>query len=262
MFDSINGVSLNDATREWDVERSTTQNTEYSYSAVSVETPSTDGYVVAGGTARAPAVTIAVITPPQHLDALLALMTAPNPMLGVYGMERSAAATVKSVSTRRARINERYVIVTGLYEIPGVYARDAVSSTSPALALGTTTVVGNVFDGISGIVADAIIRVKGSATGLRVTDGGGSWFSYSPNIPTGSYLRFYPETGKAYMTTSDSWSGGSDVSGAIDFNGPRGVFEITPHFTNPSNRTGELTVTTTARSGAFLEVRGRSAYLA
>ncbi|MFD5864352.1 hypothetical protein ACFWGP_05335 [Agromyces sp. NPDC127015] len=152
--------------------------------------------------------------------------------------------------------------LTVVGRLPRSYWRDKVETTSAAASLASASVVTNVFAGISAPVQDAIVRVKGSATGLRVTDGGGSWFEYPPNIPAANYLRFHLSTMRAYVTTTDTWTGGTEVTGDVDFNGPRGQFELTSYFSNPTSRVARLTVTTTARSGATIEVRGKAAYLA
>lgn len=120
----------------------------------------------------------------------------------------------------------------------------------------------DILSGISAPVQDAVIRVKGAATGIQITDQSGAWVTL-PDVAAGRWVRFEADTGRAFETTTDTWTGGTEVSGAVDFGGPRGVFEITPALTpgDPTSRVGRLTVTTASRSGAVVEVRGKSAHL-
>lgn len=109
--------------------------------------------------------------------------------------------------------------------------------------------------GLSAPVQDAVIRVAGPATNVRVTDSSGAWVSL-PDAAAGQWVRFEADTGRAYRTTESRWTGGVDVSGLVDFDGPRGVFEITPVMrSGPDDRAGVVTVT-----GGVVDVRGRSAH--
>jgi hypothetical protein len=80
----------------------------------------------------------------------------------------------------------------------------------------------------------------------------------------GSYLRFHSDTGRAYVTTTDAWTGGTEVTGQI-LNGPGPyLFEATPYFTtDPGARFARLTVTSDALASApAIEIRGKRAYVA
>lgn len=130
---------------------------------------------------------------------------------------------------------------------------------------GSTSTVfarSDILSGLSAPVQDAVIRVKGAATGIQVTDQSGAWVTL-PDVAAGRWVRFEADTGRAFETTTDTWTGGTEVSGAVDFGGPRGVFEITPALTpgDPTTRVGRLTVATASRTGAVIEVRGKSAHL-
>ncbi|WP_102193214.1 hypothetical protein [Microbacterium aurantiacum] len=139
-----------------------------------------------------------------------------------------------------------------------VYLWDATPDGSASAAWDRSSING----GLSAPVADAVIRVQGAAGGIQIVDSSGAWASL-PTVTAGQWVRFECATGRAFITTSDTWTGGTDVSGLVDFGGPRGVFEITPVLTpgDPSTRFGQVTVTTTSRSGASVAVRGRAAYL-
>ncbi len=116
---------------------------------------------------------------------------------------------------------------------------------------------------ISAPVGDAIIRVKGPATGIQITDSGGSWLRL-PDVTASQYVRFHMDTLEGFKTTTDTWVGGTDVSDEVDFNGGREIFEITPAMVNgdPGQRAGLLNVTTVTRgAGAQIQVRGKAAYI-
>lgn len=130
---------------------------------------------------------------------------------------------------------------------------------TPALALAPGNVTTTFWNGMSAPVQDAQIRVKGPATGVRVTDSGGSWLAM-PDTAAGQYTRFDMDSGRCYQTTTNVWSGGTEVSGLVDFGGPRGVFELIDKNSALSNRFASITVATTTTSGGTLEVRGRAAY--
>lgn len=116
--------------------------------------------------------------------------------------------------------------------------------------------------GLSAPVQDAVLRIKGPATGIQVTDSSGAWVVL-PDTPAGTWSRFEADTGRCFQTTTDTWTGGTEVSGSCDFGGPRGVFEIIPVMApgDPGSRSGQLTVATATRPGAVFEVRGKAAYL-
>lgn len=135
---------------------------------------------------------------------------------------------------------------------------DGIVNGSPS----THTVYASWDGGMSAPIQDGVVRVKGAASGIQLTDSSGAWLTL-PDIPAGEYVRFDMDTGRAWHTTTETWFGGTEVSGQVDFGGPRGVFEITPVMVggDPDSRKGVLTVTTVTRSGAEVAVRGKDARL-
>jgi len=132
----------------------------------------------------------------------------------------------------------------------------------PDQSSSTWTTYASWDGGLSAPVQDAVLRMKGPATGIQITDSSGAWVVL-PDTPAGTWTRFEADTGRCFQTTTDTWSGGTEVSGSCDFGGPRGVFEITPVMApgDPGSRSGQLTVATVTRTGAVFEVRGKAAYL-
>lgn len=161
-------------------------------------------------------------------------------------------------------------IIEGIYTGPGFHGAtpspDRLTSVAwdglPDQSSSTRVVYSSWDGGFSAPVQDAVIRVKGAATGIQVTDSSGAW-AILPDVPAGQWIRFETDTGRAYQTATDVWTGGIEVSGLVDFGGPRGVFEITPVMApgDPGSRSGQVTVTTASRTGAVIEVRGKAAYL-
>jgi len=197
-----------------------------------------------------------VRAPEASADALLALFDAEPLILGDVG--REAAVELLSATPEHRVVQRKFwYYVTALLRVNGVYWRDEDDTTTEPVNLAASTVV-TLLDGLTAPVDDAVLRVKGQATGLVVTDSGGTSLSYGAEIPAGSYMRYHCAARRAWLTATDTWEGGTEVTGNITSG--RHPLEIRPHFTDPSDRAGRLTVTTTARSGAQIEVRGRRAY--
>jgi hypothetical protein len=204
---------------------------------------------------------LVVQTPRVNRRALLALAKRGGVLTNLYD-PGDVVVEFASASSTGYGAAEGIVDVALTFRIPDAAAR-GVEVTSAAVALGVASVpVSGLFPGLSVDVQDAIVRVKGAVTGLQVTDSGGSWFTYGGSVTGASWLRFEAATGRAFVTATDTWSGGTEVSGAVDFGGPRGLFEISPTWgADPAVRDGRLTVATGTRSGASVQVRGRAAYL-
>lgn len=261
-FDTINGVALNDSTRRWTLHKTTTFHADQSASLERGEQPGRHGYTPLPGTEDAVSWKIAVIIPGADYETLATLVSAPTILLEDSASSRVATAKRASHGTRMQNsLGQSYIVFEAIFEIPGVFARDAAEDTTDAVAIGSASVVLELFEGISGYVDDAIVRVKGGVTGLRVADSGGTWFEYEVELLSSEWLRFDSRTGRAWKTTSDTWSGGTEVTGFID-NGPGDYpLLLTPFFTDPDDRVAKVTVTSTARTGTpSIQVRGRSAY--
>lgn len=262
---SVNGVPLENPTLGWSLLKPTKPLAELTWERPSLRGQSMDG-VLPGLPASlgAPVVVFVVQTSRTNYGALVALFADGGTITKTGDSTKSIAFEVLGTTYEALSAeSDSLIAVTFQARFPSVYWRDSNTVTSTAASLSSSVQVSGLLPGITGIVPDAVIRIKGQASGVQVTDSGGSWFTYSPNFPAGSYLRFECATGRAYVTTSDTWSGGTDVSGVVDFGGPRGVFELTPLLAagNPASRSARLTVTTATNSGATLQLRGRATYL-
>lgn len=212
------------------------------------------------GVLGAPTIMLVVQTPRVNRRALLALAKRGGVLTNLYD-PGDVVVEFASASSTGYGDADGVVDVALTFRVPEAAARGA-EQTSAAVALGTASVqVTGLLAGLTLEVQDAVIRVKGAVTGLQVTDSAGSWFTYGGAVAGTEWLRFEAGTGRAFKTTTDVWAGGTEVSGAIDFGGPRGLFEISPAWgSDPTVRDGRLTVTTGTRTGASIQVRGRPAY--
>jgi hypothetical protein len=260
---SVSGIALSNSQYGWVFREPSMPLSELVRQAQSLRVPGRDGVVTLPAAMDSPMLVLAVQTPREHLEDLYALFMQPAPVLSLtVASGRQVAMEYISASLVGFGAAAAFVDVTFVMRLNGVFWRDTSETTTTPVALGAASVVASVFSGMSAPVRDAIVRVKGDVTGLKVTDARGSFFSYPAALPAGSYLRFHSDTGRAFTTTTDVWTGGTEVTGLI-VNGPGPYFlELTPTFTDPSVRTGSLTVTTDTRGlSAQIEVRGKGAYL-
>lgn len=259
---SLNGVPFDNPTYGWIFRATSKPIAELSQALVSATRQGRHGVLsTAPGVLDAPSLALVVQTPRQHLRTLEAFVRAGGNLTSVHEAG-TAVVEFASLSPVGYGNADETLDVTILFRVPAAAARGALATTTAAALDAASVTVGNLFPGLSLEVQDALIIVKGAAAGLQVTDSAGSWFTYADAITAAQWLRFDLSTGRAFVTTSETWSGGTEVSGRVDFGGPRGLFEITPAWTgDPAQRAGVLTVATASRTGATVRVRGRSAYL-
>lgn len=202
--------------------------------------------------------TLVVQTPRRNYAALTGLLVGGSTLTREDQPGRSVTFEFLGASPEGRGPADEVITVTASIRLPGVFWRDR-DQTTPDVDLTAASVVFEPWR-MDGLVTDAILRVRGT-TGLEITSGT-AHIAYATQIPAGSYLRYHCATGRAYLTTSDTWSGGTEVSGSVDDDGPGEKFGIFPARISPLDWTARMTITTTARAtGARLEVRGRPAYL-
>lgn len=257
MTHAIDGIILEDEVRGWEVLAETEWSTSVSRALIDFNASGRDG-TPWGLRAKlgAPIIPLVMETPAPALPTLKMLlrkakMLTDSEAPGIHAMiEVSSITPVKLYSGRGGDDPDIYQ-VSALVRIPELWWVDDAVTTSPALSLNSADpVFAPVFPNLTGEVRDGMLRVLGSATGLRVEDPEGSFFTYAPNIPAGTYLRFESKTGRAFTTPSDVWIGGTDVTTNIRTGKPPYPFNITPSFTDPSTTSGRLKITTTARNSA------------
>ncbi len=257
----VNGVPLNNPAKGWVFRAGSVPYSAFEGDLGQVQTAGRDGYAPLPVTLGAPIWPLTVNVAPAGWVALQALLTQPRLVLtdasrpGLEVVGRFASSSVDRVFAR----NE-WVDVTYFVELTGAYWRDKLATTVSQPLTGASHVM-SVLPGMGAPVADAVLRLKGAASGVQVTDASGAWVTF-PVAPASTWTRFECATGRAFRTATDVWTGGDDVSGLVDFGGPRGVFEITHVMTgvDPDARAGRLTVASATRTGAVMEVRAKGAY--
>ena len=261
---SLNAVPLDNTDYGWVVLAESTPLSQHGRALTTLRFPGRDGVHPLTATFDPVPLSLLVETPREHLETLLALATTATVLTLTADSSRTAAVEFVAAPLDGTGDADAIVDVRLVFRLPGAFWRDTAETTIDAVALGGASVEVDLLEGLSAPVQDAIVRVAGACTGLRVTDDGtGSWFDYSGTLGASDYLRFESSSGRAWVTTSDVWTGGTEVSGAIDFDGPRGVFELGPVVDpiDPADRKATIVVTTATRSGASVRVRGRGAYL-
>ncbi|WP_402843802.1 hypothetical protein [Microbacterium sp. GXS0129] len=260
---AINNVPLQNATFGW-IERAPTE----PLSALvrrrrTMQVSGVDGVVPGlGSTMEAVVLRFVVQTPRENLETLNALFGDAGTLTQVGLANRSVAYETLSSTPLPLNVDgDEIVDMQYMIQLPRAFWRATGTVTSPATPLDASVTVTGLFPGLSAPVTDAIVRVKGESSGVRIVDSGGSWVSM-PALTASQYGRFHLDTGECFITTSNTWTGGTDASGLVDFGGIRGGFEFTPRLASgdPSDREARITVTAVTWPGATIEVRGRSAH--
>lgn len=257
----VGGISLDNPGRGWGVDDRTKTIPELTRALQSVAAQGRDGVISMGpGVVQAPIWPLYVRTTAEGREPLLALVQGSSELsLG----SKTLAYTVAGVSVVDDDFSSATSVVMFSLRLDGVFWRGGVATSAAASLSSSSVTAGGLLSGLSAPVQDALVRVKGAVSGLVVTDSAGAWFTYAGSVSTSQWLRFESDSGRAFITTSDTWVGGTDVSGDIDYGGPRGLFEIGPAWSaDPAERAGSLTVATSSRSGASIQVRGRAAFAA
>lgn len=265
---SINNIRLDNPTLGWKLMAPTEPLSALQVRRTVTERSGRDG-VFSGPASRGPVTLKFVVrTPKANREALLALFAS-----GVLEVREVGAAARVAYGELLSSTPEKHYPKADIYEdaflvrIPqGCWRGNQI--TTPVIDIGRQVTTFELFDGLSAPVQDAIVRIRGPVYIVSVIDSSGSRFWYGSTIPEGRYLRFHSDTSRSWITDTDTWSGGTEVSGAIGMNGPRDVFEITPRFPTPSDprvRNAQITVDwdypDMPASGAQIQVRGRPAYL-
>lgn len=261
----VNGIALDDDTRGWVCRDESRPLAQFDVELTSLQAAGRDG-VVPGLRRRqgAPTIMLMVETPEEHQQALRSLFTQKTLILTNPTKYPDLQAPVELVGRSPFGYGDADEVVelTVMLRIPELFWRDDTVTTSDAAALGSGSVQVEVMAGLSAPVRDALVRIKGGVTDLRVADADGSWFEYGAALANGHYLRFDSATGQAWDTNSDTWTGGTEVTGYISTGPGAYPLELTPQFTtDPDDRSALLTVTSDTRTGApTIEVRGQRAY--
>lgn len=261
----INGVNLNDPARGWKLVRGSIPASALEYATNSMDIAGRDGTFVFPTTRKSVSFTFTIKSSLDTRSDLLALMGSPVLTISPDKAERlnyRAAGRLLSSSVDEYHEALGWALDSFVVEVPEGCWRDATEVTTPKVAAATPTAQVLVLSDISAPVQDAMVRIQGPIENPEVQDSGGSFFTITGTVPEDNYLRFESASGRAWLTTTDTWVGGEELTGEVDFGGPRGIFEITPNFTNPAARTAKLTLLqSSASAGAGISIRAKNAYL-
>jgi len=260
---SVNDIPLDNKPMGWEFQSTSRPIARLTFERPSISTAGMDG-VPALLPARVPppVVMYVVKTRRATLETLIDLFASGHYITRSDMPTRQVDFELMDVVTDDPGFIGADVKVTFTVRYPGVYWMDKATTTTTAANLSSaSTVVGGLFSGTSAPIQEPMVRLRGAFTGLQVVDGGGSWFAYDGSVPSGSYLRVSVGSMRGWVTTSDVWTGGTEVSGNLDFGGPRSVFELQPVSSAPGSRAVSVTVSTATRSSAQFQVRARGAYL-
>lgn len=259
----VNGFNLDNKERGWRLLRSSMPAPGLGYRVTELLTGGGDGIATLPTTREQTSVTFTVEVPHDELGDLLALFGDPTLVVTREGeLGRTATGRLLSATPEQYHPAADMVQYSFLVEFPEGAWRSALITTPHVSALGGS-VTFSAYEGISAPIQDALVRFQGPIQNPQLTDSSGAFVVLSGTLTAGQYLRFDSSTGRAYQTTSNTWTGGTEVSGLVDYGGPRGVFEITPMNTLPTDpRTASLTLNQdTYSSGAGVQIRARNSYL-
>lgn len=259
---SINGVPLDNPGLGWAMLAPSVPLSALRQNRTSIARAGRDGEIATPSTRGPVSLKFTVRTPKANLGSLLALFS--EPVLEVRELADPGKVALAALASSTPELH---------FPRPDLYSHSFIveiaegcwrgsESTTGLFVAAPAGVTASAFAGLSAPVQDAVVRLKGPLQDPQVLNSSGAFFALTGSILAGEYLRFDSSTGRAWVTTADTWSGGDEVSGLVDFGGPRGVFEITPKFTDPAVRAGSLTLSQASfNTGAGFQVRGRSAYL-
>lgn len=261
----VNGVALDNSALGWELRRGTLPLLSLSMEVTRSTAAGRDGVTVQGATQNQGTMRFIVRSPRENRGALLALFRTPSLLItrsDEAGLSASGTLIASSVEEHWDFLDED----EDGFEVEiqeGCWRGDEVTTAVTAAAPAGASL--SLFSGMSAPVQDAVLRLTGPLEDPQVLDTSGAFMALDGTLPSGEFLRFDSDTGRAWVTDTDTWVGGTEVSGQIDFGGPRGVFEITPRFptpTDPSTREGRVTLTQASyNAGAGFQVRGRPAFL-
>lgn len=263
---SVNGTPLSNPDAGWELQRGSIPVMSIGMEHTRSRSAGRDGVTVSGGRHSPAELRFRMkLARADAREALFAVFRAPTLVVTDSGRPGWTATGVLTGSS----IVNHYDFLDfdeELFQVEisgGVWRGSEV--TTPLTAAAPTSSQMTLFEGLSAPVQDATVRLTGPLENPQVLDGSGAFFAVDGTLTAGQRLRFESATGRAWLAISDTWVGGTEVSGLVDFGGPRGVFEITPRITTPTSptvRDARLVLSQDSfNSGAGFQVRGKPAYL-
>ena len=260
---SVDGIALDNPALGWKLRAPSQPLSSHSADRYSASTPGIPGVLPDADHPLAlltpPSPTLVVETPRAQYSNLVSLLATGRSLSLTDVPGREAVFEFLSQSMEGFGNADAVIDVTAVLRIPGVFWRDTAVSTY-RVVIGAASVTLDAWR-MDGLVQDATVRVQGPFSGLRVASGPAA-FAYTPAVPAGSYLRHELATGRSFITTSDTWTGGTEVSGSVAVEGPADGFAVFPTRTSAVDLVARLVATTATRgAGAAIEITGKGAYL-
>lgn len=262
---SINGFPVHNPGADLSLLDSSDWTAGVSMSRPSLTVPGRAGSVPMEGVEDTPALSLLVGGPRSALIRLRAILSAPTLAFARAGTPGTADAQLATIAFEKIGAGmDPYMEATIVLNFPGVYFRSPAETAGADLAdTGTTTVTG--FPGITGRIHDAVIRFTG-VTNPRATalDNPRRFIGYKGNVPSGTWLRLHADTGRAWKTATDTWTGGTEVDPLTIVSGAgQGFLTLSPHLgADPmTSTTGVKATYTSPTAGARVELRARNAHV-
>lgn len=190
-------------------------------------------------------------------DDLAGVLSAPTLRVGLRndGQVIEAPAELQSLTEPTGFMAGTHTFLDATFALSDPFLRDQQPHTTGVLAAGT-----HLLPGLTGTapVNDSVIRFSGATSQVSITDqGSGTGLTWTGTVNSNQYLFIHPLTMTARRGGSASaWeSGGTDLSGALDYPG-RGRLQLWP-IAQPAG--GHRIQITTA--GAPAMIRGKRAWL-
>lgn len=261
---SINGVALDNPVLGWEMLAPSLPLSALRQKRTSVARAGRDGEVASPSTRGTVSLKFTVRTPYANLSTLLALFSTPTiEVRELADPTKVAYAGLESSTPEQHYPRADLYSHSFLVEVPeGCWRGPEV--TTPLVAAAPAGASTTLFPGLSAPVQDAIVRFSGPLQDPQLIDSSGAFLALSGSIDAGQYVRFESATGRTWLTTTDTWQGGEEISGLVDFGGKRGLFEIMPRLSpgDPTTREGQLSLTQASfNSGGGFQIRGRPSFL-
>lgn len=248
----INGVALNDPAQGWTLVRGSIPVSGLEYTAPALDVPGVDGTVFLPSTRRPVALNLIIKSTLANRGKLLAVMSTPKLEItddkrpGMVATGRLLSSTVEDYHEVKGWAKDLFIIEI----VSGCWRGPQVTSTPKPLVAGGTHFT--AYPGLTAPVQDGKVLITGPVQNPQVVDSNGSFFKLTGTVEAGSTLEVDLANGRAYI-------GAVEVSGLLDFGGPRGGFEITPSM---PDMVGKLVLTAASYgTGSSVSVSGKPAYL-
>lgn len=261
---SINGIPLSNPDLGWRLRKPSKPLSSFTFSRPSVTSTGRDGVLpFIPPTVGPVSITLVVQTPRSNLEHLIALFERQGTLTLTASPSRSIDYETLTITPAGYGAAEEIVDVTCIIRFPAPFWRDLAVSTSEVFSLSTGEAEMKLWPGLSAPVGDALVKARGPHSGLSLLDASGAWVNL-PACSATETVVFDSATGEAAKNPLNTWSFVTDVSGSVDFGGPRGLFEITPQRRDPDPRIRQAEVMASATgvsAQTTITFRGRAAYL-